>query len=199
MTDNRPGWDKYYLGIAKAVSVRGECTRRQVGAILVNKHNRHRASGYNGGYSGGPSCLKGECPRGLSDVPPGSSYDTGAGVCIALHAEQNLVAEASPEDLRGGKVYITDEPCDGCLRTLKGTGVVEIIWPEGVLAQVGRNEWTLYSRRKPGRATFTNHPEPKKELVAKDVFPNDPFAQALFDARVRVINQRRSTPGSPIE
>lgn len=129
--DNRPGWDEYFLGIAQAVAARADCSRRQVGAILVNKHNRHRGSGYNGGPAKGLSCLKGECPRGRSDVAPGSSYDTGAGTCIAIHAEQNLVLDTSMEERRDGTIYITDEPCDGCFRMITGSGVIRVVWPNG--------------------------------------------------------------------
>lgn len=127
----RPSWDEYYLAIARAVSARADCSRRKVGAILVNQHNRHRGSGYNGGRSKGPSCLRGECPRGRSDVAPGSSYDTGAGACIAIHAEQNLIMDTTPEERMDGTIYITDEPCGGCLRMLQGSNVIRIVWPEG--------------------------------------------------------------------
>lgn len=127
----RPDWDAYFLGIAKAVSARGDCTRRQVGAILVTMDRRHRGSGYNGSYSGGPSCLAGACPRGASGVAPGSSYDTGPGACIAVHAEQNLCLDTTPEERKNGTVYITDEPCDACYRMLRNSGVNRIVWPDG--------------------------------------------------------------------
>lgn len=146
MTDDRPSWDDYYLGIAKAVAARADCSRRKVGAILVNIDNRHRGSGYNGGRSKGPSCLKGECPRGLSNVAPGSSYDTGAGSCIAIHAEQNLIMDTTPEERKDGRVYITDEPCDGCLRMLQGSGVAEIFWPGGVWERTTDNKWFKLNR-----------------------------------------------------
>lgn len=140
MTDNRPGWDEYYLDIADRVKARADCSRRQVGAILVNKRNRHRGSGYNGGPSKGLSCLKGECPRGNSTVAPGSSYDTGAGVCIAVHAEQNLIMDTTPEERVGGTIYITDAPCDGCFRMITGSGVIRVVWPTGSKFKVD-NVW----------------------------------------------------------
>lgn len=128
-TPGRPNWDTYFLGIAEAVAMRADCSRRRVGAILVNTDRRHRGSGYNGARPKGPSCLAGQCPRGRSDVAPGSSYDTGAGACIAIHAEQNLCLDTTPDERRDATVYITDEPCDGCLRMLQGSGVSRIVWP----------------------------------------------------------------------
>lgn len=146
---NRPTWDEYFLGIAKAVSMRADCSRRKVGAILVNTDRRHRGSGYNGSRPGGGSCLAGQCPRGLqavTDVSPGSSYDTGPGTCIALHAEQNVIMDTTPADRKYGTIYITDEPCDGCLRMLQGSGISRIVWPEGQWVLDGKHwvksEWT---------------------------------------------------------
>lgn len=132
---SRPNWTEYFLGVAKAVSVRGDCRRSKVGAILVDRDRRIRGAGYNGAEPGGPSCLAGKCPRGLQsyeDVAPLSSYaETGPASCIALHAEQNLVLYTSPDERAGGTVYITREPCDPCLRMLRASGVIQIWWPEG--------------------------------------------------------------------
>lgn len=126
----RPGWDEYFLGIAGAVSVRGDCLRRRVGAVLVRDF-RIAATGYNGAESGGPSCLAGECPRGSSGVAPGSSYDTGAGACVATHAEANCLLYADFEDARGGVLYVTETPCDGCARLIRSAGVARVVTPLG--------------------------------------------------------------------
>lgn len=131
-TMTRPSWDDYFLGIAGAVAARADCTRRQVGAAVVDTQRRIASTGYNGAPSQGGSCLAGDCPRGALDaVAPGSSYDTDAGACIALHAEQNALLWADPARLRGGTIYITDAPCNGCLRMLKGSGLAHVIWPGG--------------------------------------------------------------------
>lgn len=60
----RPDWDVYFLGLAEAVSYRGDCTRSRVGAVLVQE-NRVVSTGYNGAPAGDPGCLTdGACPRG---------------------------------------------------------------------------------------------------------------------------------------
>jgi dCMP deaminase len=127
----RPGWDEYFLNVASAVSTRADCTRRQVGAVIV-KDNRIVSTGYNGAPAGRPGCLDGACPRGqlsVSEVVPGSSYDTGPGSCIAVHAEANAIIYADYERCRGAVLYCTDEPCEGCCKLIAGAGILGVIWP----------------------------------------------------------------------
>lgn len=131
LTDTRPDWDAYWLGVAESVSKRADCTRRQVGAVIVDSSQRIVSSGYNGGPPKGPSCLKGECPRGQSTVEPGSSYDTGPGSCVALHAEQNAFLWGDVSRMAGGIIYITDAPCDGCRKMIQGMPIQQAIWPNG--------------------------------------------------------------------
>jgi dCMP deaminase len=129
----RPSWDEYFLGIAASVATRADCRRRRVGAVLV-ANNRIVATGYNGAPSGGPSCLAGQCPRGLqgaAQVAPGSSYDTGPGSCIALHAEQNCLLYADRSRAEQATIYVTHEPCEGCRRMIAGSGVDRAVWPDG--------------------------------------------------------------------
>ena len=128
--NTRPDWDEYFLGIAEAVSKRGDCSRRQVGAVVVDMDQRIVSTGYNGAEPGGPSCLKGECPRAKSDVPPGSSYDTGPGACIATHAEANALLYAGRDGTQGSKLYLTEKPCLGCEKLIKAAGIYVVIWPQ---------------------------------------------------------------------
>jgi len=127
----RPNWDEYFLGIAKAVSARADCRRRKVGAVVVDVEKRIASTGYNGAYPSGPSCLAGDCPRAFSAVVPGSSYDTGPGVCHAVHGELNAILFADRERLRGATLYITDKPCDGCAKHIRSTTIARVVWPEG--------------------------------------------------------------------
>lgn len=120
----RPTWDAYFLGIAQAVAARADCSRRKVGAVVV-KDRRVRGTGYNGAPAGHTGCIS--CPRRISSVEPGSSYDTGAGACVAVHAEANALLYCNREDLIGATLYITADPCDGCLKLIRAAGVTRVV------------------------------------------------------------------------
>lgn len=135
MNDQRPTWDDYFVDIARAVAQRADCTRRQVGAVIV-KDNRIVSTGYNGGPSGGPSCLAGECPRGrfsVEEVPSAdqgnSNYSDGNNACIAIHAEVNALLYADRSHVEGGTMYITCAPCEGCWKVISGSGLQWIRYP----------------------------------------------------------------------
>lgn len=137
-TVTRAPWDQYFLDGARWVSTRADCRRRQHGAIIV-KENRVVATGYNGAPAGKPGCLEGACPRGLlseDDCAPLSSYDTGPGACIAIHAEANALLHANYEHCVGATIFITGEPCGGCQRLIAGARIARVIWPEGELLPV---------------------------------------------------------------
>lgn len=127
----RIDWDDYFLkGATDWVSLRADCSRRKVGALIV-KNNRVVSTGYNGSPAGSPkSCLQGHCPRGSSDVPAFSSYDTGPGACIAVHAEANALLYADREDRQGATLYISCAPCDGCKRLIAAAGIARVVWRE---------------------------------------------------------------------
>lgn len=134
---HRPKWDDYFLGIAKAVSTRGECLRSQVGAVLA-LDRFIMSTGYNGAASGEPSCLTGNCPRGnksYTEIPPLTSYSEGEGRCIAIHAEDNALRYAAkhytPEEIHGCTMYITREPCGDCSAKMRKAGVKHVVWPDG--------------------------------------------------------------------
>ncbi len=123
----RPDWTTYYLNIAKAVSARGECHRRKVGAVIV-KNNSIISTGYNGAPAGQKSCLEGMCPRAFMDVKPGEGYSqTG---CVVIHAEMNAIMRAGRDNCIGATIYITDEPCEMCKPLISAAGIAEVHYPQ---------------------------------------------------------------------
>lgn len=156
--DVRPGFDDWALLLAAAVATRGDCRRKQVGAVILDTRNRVVITGYNGAPPGGPSCLAGECPRGrhflaprldassaasctcgtrwpcTQAAEPGSSYDSGPGTCIAVHAEMNAIIFADPLRLPGATIYVTRQPCTGCARMIAGAGIARTVHGEASAA-----------------------------------------------------------------
>lgn len=147
----RPSWDVYFLKIAVAVSARADCSRRQVGAVIV-KANRIVATGYNGAPAGQTGCLEGACPRDKhykaydkrhgdpichcgndwpcsDEVATGSQYDYGAGACIAVHAEANALLYADRDKCEGATIYCTEVPCSWCYKLIEGAGIARVKTP----------------------------------------------------------------------
>ena len=97
MSYERPDKHTYYLNIAKAVSKRSTCLRRQYGAIIV-KNDEIIATGYNGSARGEPNCCdEGVCWREAHNIPHGEQYEK----CVAVHAEQNAIISAARRDMIG--------------------------------------------------------------------------------------------------
>lgn len=122
MSETRPSWDVYFEDLAIAVSARADCRRRRVGCVIVDTDHRVIATGYNGAEPGGPSCLAGECPRGLSGAPRTEDYSD----CVAIHAEANALLFARGS-CKGATAYVTAKPCDGCAKLLRGAGVARVL------------------------------------------------------------------------
>lgn len=132
----RPGWMPWALGIAEAVAKRADCSRAQVGAVIMTQDHRIVATGYNGAPRGAAGCLTaGACPRGKSAEPADTfnSYDVGPGACIAIHAEANAIIRASWEDMEDAILFVTQAPCGGCEKLINATPLAKVIWPGGFL------------------------------------------------------------------
>ncbi|XVU30551.1 deoxycytidylate deaminase [Actinoplanes sp. CA-054009] len=115
--------------MAKAANARADCSRRKVGAVIVNG-GEIVSTGYNGSPPGGPSCLAGECPRGrmtYEEQPADIGYDN----CVAVHAEANACLRAGRNRAWGGELYLTDPPCVECRKTIQAVGIFRVVWPGG--------------------------------------------------------------------
>jgi dCMP deaminase len=121
------------MGIAEAIAVRGDCTRRRVGALILDPRHRVVSWGYNGTAPGKPGCLGGACPRGLLDFDElpdlDPSYDTpGRTYCIATHAELNALVSADPVKLAEATMYVTLKPCDPCYKVIRTTQIYRVVY-----------------------------------------------------------------------
>ncbi len=107
--------DEYFLKIAAVVAERSTCLRRKVGAVAV-LDRQILSTGYNGAPAGTKDCLELGCLRDEQNIPSGTMHE----VCRAVHAEQNVIIQASLHgvSLKGATVYCTHTPCILCAKML---------------------------------------------------------------------------------
>ena len=113
--NNRPDIDDYFLKLASVVSERSTCLRHHMGAVAVR--DKHILStGYNGAAAGLKDCLELGCLRDEQGIPSGTRHE----VCRAIHAEQNVIIQASLHgvSLEGATIYCTHTPCILCAKML---------------------------------------------------------------------------------
>ena len=111
----RPQIDEYFLKIASVVAERSTCRRHHVGAVAVgNKHIL--ATGYNGAAAGLKDCLELGCLRDELGIVSGTRQE----ICRGIHAEQNVIIQASLHgiSLEGATIYCTHTPCILCAKML---------------------------------------------------------------------------------
>lgn len=125
------------MGIALAVAARGDCRRRQIGAVIVDEQHRIVATGYNGAPPGEGSCLAGDCPRGRYTREQLPSFEDGNqdhSNCISLHAEQNAIAWADRSRCQGATIYLAQldgvpvPPCDMCSKLIRAAGITRVVY-----------------------------------------------------------------------
>lgn len=129
---SRISWDEYFLNIAKEVSKRSTCLKRQYGAVIVDKNKNIVSTGYNGSPRGQINC----CDRGTCErlhVPHNSDQYLN---CHSVHAEMNAIIFASKADMLDGTLYlygrdnektIDAEMCSICRRLAMNAGIKRVV------------------------------------------------------------------------
>ncbi|BGP23442.1 dCMP deaminase [Rhodotorula toruloides] len=153
----RPSWDTYFMLLASLASLRSNCMKRRVGAVLV-RDKRVVSTGYNGTPRGVKNCSEGGCGRcnshgdGFGEAEGPEDVDDEAEMlaandqrkgmsrvgealdeCLCLHAEENALLEAGRERVSGGgtagaTLYCNTCPCLRCTVKIVQCGVKEVIY-----------------------------------------------------------------------
>jgi dCMP deaminase len=121
----RPGWDEYFMNIAKVVALRSNCMKRKVAAIIV-KDRRVISTGYNGTPRGAKNCNEGGCPRCNGMAESGTALDE----CLCCHGEENAITQAAYHGtpLKGSTLYTTFAPCLLCTKMIINSGIAEVVY-----------------------------------------------------------------------
>ena len=95
-------WNDYFLEMAKTCSMRSNCLRAHVGAVIVGQDKKIKATG----------------------IPSGTCYET----CRSIHAEQNAIIQAGQDRCMGATMYIYGHNfiCILCKRFIVQAGIKEV-------------------------------------------------------------------------
>lgn len=121
----RPDWDRYFLDLCTAVSMRSTCDRGKTGCVIV-KNKRIIATGYAGSPTGLPHCD--EVGHDMRKV-----FDDNGHVsqhCVrTLHAEENAVIQAARFGipLDGATLFCKITPCRRCAMMIINSGIERVV------------------------------------------------------------------------
>jgi dCMP deaminase len=120
----RPNIDEYFLKIASVVAERSTCRRHHVGAVAA-REKHILATGYNGAAAGLKDCLELGCLRDELNIPSGTRHE----ICRGIHAEQNVIIQASLHgvSLEGSTIYCTHTPCILCAKMLVNARIKKFV------------------------------------------------------------------------
>ena len=121
----RPGWDEYFMEIAHVVSLRSNCVKRKVAAVIT-LDRRIISTGYNGTPRGVRNCNEGGCARCNALGPSGQAL----GECVCSHGEENAITQAAYHgvSVKGATLYSTYCPCLLCTKMIINAGIAEVVF-----------------------------------------------------------------------
>lgn len=122
---SRPDWDEYFMELAKVASLRSNCLKRKVAAVIV-RDKRVISTGYNGTPRGVKNCNDGGCPRCMGFGASGANL----GDCLCSHAEENAIVQAAYHgvSIKDATLYTTFSPCLICTKMILNSGIREVVY-----------------------------------------------------------------------
>ena len=133
----RPDWDVWFMRLAYVTAMRGSCTRKQVGALIVRDRDKRIISGgYNGAPRGMPDCFEAGCDLRMID---------GKNSCVrTLHAESNAL------DLCGAlaerhTMFTTVIPCRNCALRIIQHDIHRVVYHEYYESQGTKETEALFA------------------------------------------------------
>lgn len=121
----RPSWDEYFMKIAQVASLRSNCVKRKVAAVIV-RECRVISTGYNGTPRGTKNCYEGGCPRCNHLADSGTKLEE----CLCSHGEENAITQAAYHgvSVKGATLYSTYAPCLLCTKMIINSGIHEVVY-----------------------------------------------------------------------
>lgn len=121
----RPSWDEFFMGVAKAVAQRASCDRGRSGCC-ISRENRILVTGYVGAPRDCPHCD--DVGHEFNTVRHPDGHESQH--CVrTTHAEQNAICQAAylGVSLKDGVLYCTMTPCYVCAKMIINCGIKKVI------------------------------------------------------------------------
>jgi len=121
----RPGWDEYFLEIARTVAKRATCDRGRSGCVIAGQ-NRILVTGYVGSPAGLPHCddVGHQMKKMIHEDGKITHH------CVrTVHAEQNAISEAARKGvaIQGATLYCLMTPCRVCAMLIINCGISRVV------------------------------------------------------------------------
>lgn len=122
---SRPGWDTYFMEVAKVVASRSNCVKRKVAAIIV-REKRIISTGYNGTPRNTKNCNENGCKRCNSFAESGTKLVE----CLCSHGEENAIVQAAFHGIsvKNATIYSTFSPCLICAKMIINSGIKRVVY-----------------------------------------------------------------------
>lgn len=124
--NTRITWDQYFMGLALLSAQRSKDARTNVGACIVDKHNRIIGIGYNGFPRG---CPDDEFPQSRGRDENGNIarlYDSKH--AYSVHAEANAILNSMGRDMQGATLYCVMPTCNECAKLIIQVWIKRVVY-----------------------------------------------------------------------
>ena len=125
----RISYHQMFMNIAKEVSRRSTCCRKQVGSILVSDRQKIISCGWNGVPAGKEHCADIFSPSDrfhedfFKKHGEWSKYNE-------LHSELNCIIHCDREKLKTATLYTTLSPCSECAKIIIASEIKKVVYLE---------------------------------------------------------------------
>lgn len=134
--------DETYMNLARHYANESKCSRRKVGAVIVNK-GVIVANGHNGVPDELANCSHQDpCFKIANNWPSGKPVPFDSNDCLAIHAEIDAILNAikrtdKRDRLEGATLYCTHQPCRQCALNIVKVHISKVVYENEYPDNVG--------------------------------------------------------------
>ena len=125
----RISYDEMFINVAKEISKRSTCCRKQVGSILVSEKKKIISCGWNGVPSGKTHCHD---TFSENEIAKPDFYKTHGewSKFNELHSELNCIIHCDRDKLKTSTLYTTLSPCSECAKIIIASEIKRVVYME---------------------------------------------------------------------